>query len=74
MLVFGLNKKLIGNAKYSLVDFAKDVKAGIEGLNPVKHFKVEVERGGYLLFKRLLREMTNEFEILGEREHLKEKQ
>ena len=42
MLVFGINKKLFGNAKYGLVDFAKDVKEGVEGLSPVNGFKLEV--------------------------------
>jgi hypothetical protein len=61
MLIYGVNKKLFGNAKYSLVDFAKDVKAGIEGLNPITHFKVEVERGGYLFFRRMPKDNTNEY-------------
>jgi hypothetical protein len=26
MLLFGINKKLFGNPKYSLIDFSKDVK------------------------------------------------
>ena len=59
MLVFGINKKLFGNAKYGLVDFAKDVKEGVEGLSPVNGFKLEVERGGYLFFKR--NDNTTEF-------------
>lgn len=29
MLVYGLNKKLIGDPKYSLPDFIKDVKENI---------------------------------------------
>jgi len=29
MLVYGLNKKLIGDPKYSLPDFVKDVKENI---------------------------------------------
>ena len=40
MLVYGINKKLFGNQKYSLVEFAKDVKNGIESLNPVNGFRV----------------------------------
>ena len=40
MLVYGINKKLFGNQKYSLIDFAKDVKNGIEALNPVNGFRV----------------------------------
>ena len=40
MLVYGLNKKLIGDPKYSLPDFVKDVKEKVEGLNPIEGFKV----------------------------------
>ena len=32
MLLYGLNKKLFGNAKYSLIDFSKDLKPFVEGL------------------------------------------
>ena len=35
MLLFGLNKKLFGNPKYSLIDFSKDVKQYIESLGVV---------------------------------------
>ena len=59
MLVYGINKKIIGDCKYTLVEFAKDVKGGIEGLNPIHGFKVEVERGGYLFFRRVPKDHTN---------------
>ena len=59
MLVYGLNKKLIGDPKYSLPDFVKDVKEKVEGLNPIEGFKVEVERGGYLFFRRVPKDHTH---------------
>lgn len=64
--MFGLNKKLLGETKYSLVDFCREVKAPIEGLGVINGYQIEVERGGYLLFKRT--EKTNEFEILEEKQ------
>ena len=66
MLIFGLNKKIIGDCKYTLLQFAKDVKEGVEGLNPIHGFKVEVERGGYLFFRRVPKDHTNQYEILGD--------
>ena len=39
MLLFGINKKIF-NGKYGLIDFARDVKEGVEGLNPINGFRV----------------------------------
>lgn len=42
MLIHGLNKKIFTHTKHTLHDFAKEVKEGIESLNPIMTFKVEV--------------------------------
>ena len=59
MLLFGINKKIISHGKFTLLDFAKNTKEGIESLNPLLGFKVTVERGGYLLFNKIKTELTN---------------
>jgi len=51
MLLYGLNKKLF-KPKYSLVDFVKDIKPLVENLAAGSHYKLAVERGGYLLFTK----------------------
>lgn len=55
MLIYGLNKKLFAYPKYSLMDFTREIKPFIDGLPVLQEFKVGVQRGGYLLFKKMER-------------------
>ena len=65
MLVFGLNKKVMAQHKYNLHQFCKDFAPAINDLPNIEGYKLELERGGYLLFK-IENAKTNEFEVLGE--------
>lgn len=49
MLLFGVNKKLFKDKKYTLQEFVKDVKHMLINVGSCEQYKVDVEAGGYLL-------------------------
>ena len=51
MLLFGVNKGLMVNRKLSLHDFIKSISPAVAQLSHIEGYRLELERGGYLLFK-----------------------
>lgn len=49
MLLYGVNKRLFINPKYTNVEFAKDLKHILEGIDYSENYKVTIERSGYFV-------------------------